>query len=329
MAFVHSINYISKHTLHTLVPCCFSTVMIKKYQPTLLFHSIFVAAVIVHPILIFAASSISSDLFAINKHQLSRKLHINMADQNQASPEKRWFPLESNPSLLNQYISKLGFDTHMHGFTDVFSTEQWALDMVPHPVLAVMVLFPMTEKVKNKRQQLHTNSLTEKSDAASSLVENENGVWYIKQRIRNACGTIAVLHALANVPKSIQETCIRPSSWLDSFIQNCPASSSPTEKAIYLEHDTTIETYHEDATNDGQTSRGTVDDDIDLHFISFVHVNGKLYELDGRVEQGPVCHGCTTQQDLLKDACGVVQQLMEADPSDMRFTILAFAPANT
>ena len=150
MAFVHSINYICKHTLHTLVPCCFSTVMIKKYQLTLLFHSIFVVAVIAHPILIFvASSSISSDLFAINKHQrCHRKFHTKMADQNQASPEKRWFPLESNPSLLNQYISKLGFDTHMHGFTDVFSTEQWALDMVPHPVLAVMVLFPMTEKVK-------------------------------------------------------------------------------------------------------------------------------------------------------------------------------------
>ena len=299
-----------------------------KYQsPTHLFHSAFVATLIAHFIIIFVASSSISDQFAINKPSTHQRNHINMADQNPASPEKRWFPLESNPSLLNQYISKLGFDTNMHGFTDVFSTEQWALDMVPHPVFAVMVLFPMTEKIKNKRKQLHTNSLAGKSDTASSSVDN--GVWYIKQRIRNACGTIAVLHALANVPKTIQETCIRPSSWLHSFMQNCPASSSPTEKAMHLENDTTIETYHEDATNDGQTSRGNMEDDIDLHFISFVHVNGKLYELDGRVEQGPVCHGCTTQQDLLKDACGVVKQLMEADPSDMRFTILAFAPAST
>eukprot|EP00571_Detonula_confervacea_P015529 CAMPEP_0172308948 /NCGR_PEP_ID=MMETSP1058-20130122/9395_1 /TAXON_ID=83371 /ORGANISM="Detonula confervacea, Strain CCMP 353" /LENGTH=243 /DNA_ID=CAMNT_0013021483 /DNA_START=55 /DNA_END=786 /DNA_ORIENTATION=+ len=240
-----------------------------------------------------------------------------MADQNRAE-EKRWFPLESNPALLNQYVSKLGFDTHSHEFTDVFSTEPWALDMVPQPVSAVVVLFPMTEKISRKRRQMH-------SDMDNT---GDNDVWYINQRIRNACGTIAVLHALANVPKFIRESSIRPSSWLHSFLQNCPASSSPTDKAIALESDPTIETFHENATNDAinQTPRGNMGDDIDMHFVSFVHVNGKLYELDGRVDQGPICHGSTTQQNLLSDTCGIVKKFMEADPSEVRFTIMAFAP---
>ena len=95
-----------------------------------------------------------------------------------------------------------------------------------------------------------------------------------------------------------------------------------------LENDQIIESFHENATNDSinQTSRGDRGDDIDMHFASFAHVNGKLYELDGRLDLGPICHGNTTQQDLLKDACGIVKKLMEADPSEMRFTIMAFAP---
>lgn len=245
-----------------------------------------------------------------------------MADQHQTTPEKLWFPLESNPTLLNQYIIKLGFESTSHVFTDVFSTEQWALDMVPHPVSAVVVLFPMTGKISAKRRQIHEQS------SKNNASDTDNDVWYIKQRIRNACGTISVLHALANTPATIRESSIQPSSWLHSFLQKCPSTTSPIGKAIALENDPTIESFHEDATNDpiNQTSRGNLGDDIDMHFVSFAHVNGKLYELDGRVEQGPICHGNTTQQNLLKDACGVVKQLMEVDPTEMRFTIMAFAP---
>eukprot|EP00579_Thalassiosira_antarctica_P013839 CAMPEP_0201928828 /NCGR_PEP_ID=MMETSP0903-20130614/21790_1 /ASSEMBLY_ACC=CAM_ASM_000552 /TAXON_ID=420261 /ORGANISM="Thalassiosira antarctica, Strain CCMP982" /LENGTH=259 /DNA_ID=CAMNT_0048467427 /DNA_START=22 /DNA_END=801 /DNA_ORIENTATION=+ len=247
--------------------------------------------------------------------------------QNQAQ-EKQWFPLESNPALLNQYISKLGFQTDINEFTDVFSTEPWALDMVPKPVSAVVVCFPMTEKILCKRRQLHSESVSLMEDSPNIESTGEDDVWYIKQRIRNACGTIAVLHALANTPQNILESSIRPSSWLHSFLKNCPASSSPLDKATALENDPTIEAFHEDAANDfsNQTPRGNKGDDIDMHFVSFVNVKGKLYELDGRLEQGPICHGETTQQNFLKDACGVVKQLMEADPSEMRFTILAFAP---
>lgn len=292
-------------------------------------------------IIVLTAAAIPSDLSKNNNqrrhHQILSPINTIMATNNnkhqqnpsESSQEKRWFPLESNPTLLNNYISKLGFDTTTHKFTDVFSTEAWALDMIPQPTCAVVVLFPMTDKVKCKRQQLHaaaTAAANTNNEDSNNAITNE--VWYIKQRIRNACGTISILHALANVPTSIQQACIRQPSWLHSFLQNCPKSLSPNDKASILENDTLIETFHQDATNDGQTSRPNLEDTIDLHFITFVHSenNGKLYELDGRVENGPICHGCTTQQELLKDACGVVRQLMDADPDEMRFTILALAP---
>ncbi len=48
---------------------------------------------------------------------------------------KHWFPLESNPVTMTKYISNLGVDTNCFEFCDVLSTEEWALDMIPTPVL--------------------------------------------------------------------------------------------------------------------------------------------------------------------------------------------------
>jgi ubiquitin carboxyl-terminal hydrolase L3 len=53
------------------------------------------------------------------------------------------------------------------------------------------------------------------------------------------------------------------------------------------------------------------------------HVDGNLYELDGR-KRFPINHGPSTPDTLLADACAVVQQFMDRDPGEMRFTIVAF-----
>ncbi|EEY57452.1 uncharacterized protein PITG_11304 [Phytophthora infestans T30-4] len=56
---------------------------------------------------------------------------------------KRWFPLESNPEVMNSYVEKMGFPTSQFSFCDVLSTEEWALAMVPTPVVGVIMLFPI------------------------------------------------------------------------------------------------------------------------------------------------------------------------------------------
>lgn len=88
---------------------------------------------------------------------------------------QRWFPLESNPSLINDYVQKLGFDTTSttsYEFVDVFSTEDWALQMIPQPVAAVLVLYPLTD-----RQLAHSDRDKEKP------ADEVPHVWFIKQRI--------------------------------------------------------------------------------------------------------------------------------------------------
>ena len=48
---------------------------------------------------------------------------------------KTWLPLESNPDVMNDYVGKMGLDLTKISFHDVMSTEDWALEMIPRPVL--------------------------------------------------------------------------------------------------------------------------------------------------------------------------------------------------
>lgn len=246
------------------------------------------------------------------------------ADTSQKN-KKKWFPLESNPTLLNNYISKLGFDTSLYQFVDVYSTEDWALAMIPPGAAAVVFLYPITPVQEEFREKEKEQILKDK--------EKDNGkgqqaVWHIKQRIGNACGTIGILHALGNIPEALRVAAIPHDSWLGKFYKSCPPALDPIAKAEILERDDEIESKHDAATSDAenQTSRGNIDDKVETHFVAVAHVDGGLYELDGRKE-GPIRHGDTTPETFLKDACAkVVQGFMERDPGEMRFTILALAP---
>ena len=146
--------------------------------------------------------------------------------------------------------------------------------------------------------------------------------------VANLQNPIAILHAIANTPKHIQASEVTQSSWIQKFLQKCPRNMSSIEKATILEADNTIESYHEAATSDSsnQTNRPDMDENIDMHFATFVCVNGILYELDGRLD-GPVCHGRTSQLSFLNDSCAVVREWMNADRDELRFTMLALAPS--
>ncbi len=139
------------------------------------------------------------------------------------------------------------------------------------------------------------------------------------------------MHAIANSPIPTIETALQRNSWLQNHFQRSSLTPTPLEKGKLLENDHAIEQYHRDAAKQyasNQTSNHTDDDDedVDVHYATFVHVNGYLYELDGRVKDGPIRYGKTSQNDLLKDACVVVEEWMKADVDQVRFTILALAP---
>jgi len=227
---------------------------------------------------------------------------------------KRWFPLESNPQVMNRYVENLGFPTELYRFTDVFSIEDWALQMVPRPVLAVVFLYPISEVQSNFRRQ----QIQQIKDQGGPIgVEN---VYHMRQTVGNACGTVGILHAIGNARHRVP---LAEGSFLENFFEQTK-NMSAEDIAKVLEEDEEIEVTHSVAAQEGETANPSIDQRVDTHFISFSCVNGYLFELDGG-KDFPINHGPSSDETLLEDACRVIQEFMARDPNEVRFTIVALA----
>lgn len=102
--------------------------------------------------------------------------------------EKRWLPLESNPELLNKYMKALGVTGKLE-WVDVLGVDDELLAMVPEDVRAVCLLFPISD-ASEAYQDEEAKQIKEKPQKISEKL------YYMKQVVGNACGTIAVLVGL-------------------------------------------------------------------------------------------------------------------------------------
>jgi ubiquitin carboxyl-terminal hydrolase L3 len=66
----------------------------------------------------------------------------------ESNSDPNWLPLESNPEIINDYVEEIGFETSKFLYYDMLGVEEWAQDMIPKPVLAVMFLYPIKEETE-------------------------------------------------------------------------------------------------------------------------------------------------------------------------------------
>ena len=118
-----------------------------------------------------------------------------MRVNNASSEQQHWLPLESNPSVMNSFIADMGFDTSLYELTDIMSIEPWAFGMIPQPVAAVMMLYPLMDVQK----EYHWNE---------QVTPTPDNVWFIQESLDNACGTIGLLHVLLNAPEGVRNVAI-------------------------------------------------------------------------------------------------------------------------
>ncbi|EFJ27674.1 hypothetical protein SELMODRAFT_95093 [Selaginella moellendorffii] len=238
-----------------------------------------------------------------------------MADE--APVAKRWLPLEANPDIMNQFCHSLGL-SEAAAFYDVYGFDDDLLAMVPAPVLAVLFLYPI-----NAESEAASKSQEEKLRREG---QNES-VYFMKQTVGNACGTIGLLHAIGNNTSQIQHgnTKIFPAegSYFKRFFEST-SKLSPSERASYLENDRELEGAHCVAAAAGDTAPPAIDTPVNLHFICFVCVDGGLYELDGRKEQ-PVYHGPSSPSSVLKDSVKVIQNFISMNPGSLDFNVISLS----
>jgi len=224
--------------------------------------------------------------------------------------EKRWFPLESNPEVINSFVKKLGMDTATFSFCDVLSTEDWALDMIQGPVLAVLFLFPL------KESQVGFRAGTEPVSEATG----EGQIFFTKQIVDNACGTIAILHALTNSKSALT---IEEGSYLERFFVET-VNLTPIERGDFIGASDEIEVVHVESADEGVSEQIAIDD-VTNHFVCFISHNNRIYELDGR-QSAPIDLGEMADGQFLRSAVSAIRsKYMDPDPEEARFTMVALS----
>ncbi|CAI5467870.1 unnamed protein product [Closterium sp. Yama58-4] len=230
---------------------------------------------------------------------------------------KKWLPLESNPEVMNDFVRKVGFPSTA-GFHDVFGLDSDLLAMVPQPVLALLFLFLLPPEERAKEPEQHDQGGTPYQ--ATPSPEAAAQPFFVRQTIDNACGTIALLHAIGNNQHRLT---LEQGSFLQQFFEKTK-DMTPEDRAAYLEADTLLEKAHTDAAEAGDTRPPSIYECVDLHFVAFVTSGGRLYELDGRKPK-PIDHGPSSPDSLLQDAARVMQKVIAASPNSLQFNVIAMS----
>ncbi|PWA27184.1 hypothetical protein CCH79_00013895 [Gambusia affinis] len=207
-----------------------------------------------------------------------------------------WTAMEINPEMLNkvgikrcgldpdlasssrlcrhialiyfQIMSKLGVSGRWR-FVDILGLEGEQLTAVPKPSCALMLLFPLTQQHEAFRTQ-QANKISGGSD-----------VYFLKQVASNSCGTIALVHAIANNKTKMT---FENGSVLKTFLDET-AGMSPDERSKHLEGNKAICEAHNEVAREGQCR--PEGEQVNFHFIAFVNVNGELYEFGKHVNTYP------------------------------------------
>ncbi|CRJ88507.1 Ubiquitin carboxyl-terminal hydrolase isozyme L3 like protein [Verticillium longisporum] len=231
-----------------------------------------------------------------------------------------FIPLEANPQLMTTLLHKLGLSSALQ-IHDVYSlTDPDLLAFIPRPALALLLVFPVSATYESHRL------------AEDALLDDYEGhgdtapvVWF-RQTIRNACGLMGLLHAVANGPA---RDYIEASSDLDTLLQQA-LPLHPAERAALLEQSTALANAHRSAASQGDTSAPEATDDVDLHYVCFVKTtDGAFWELDGR-RKGPLQRGQLEEsEDVLSTKALTLGPLkfLEREGADLRFSAVALAGA--
>uniref|UniRef100_A0A7N8YAH4 Ubiquitin carboxyl-terminal hydrolase n=1 Tax=Mastacembelus armatus TaxID=205130 RepID=A0A7N8YAH4_9TELE len=190
-----------------------------------------------------------------------------------------WCLMESDPGVFTELIK--GFGCKGAQVEEIWSMEPENFDNLK-PVHGLIFLFKWQPG----------------EEPAGSIVQDSrlDHIFFAKQVINNACATQAIVSVLLN--------CSHPDMLLGDTLtefREFSQSFDAAMKGLALSNSEVIRQVHNGFARQQMfefDAKSSAKDEDAFHFVSYVPVNGRLYELDG-LREGPIDLGACSQDDWI------------------------------
>ncbi|XP_022110846.1 ubiquitin carboxyl-terminal hydrolase isozyme L5-like [Acanthaster planci] len=216
-----------------------------------------------------------------------------------------WCLIESDPAVFTELIR--GF-----GVTGAQVEEIWTLDDEASlarlkPVHGLIFLFKWQAGEEPSGAVVQDSRLEK--------------IFFAKQVITNACATQAILSVLLNC----QHEDIDLGKKLSEF-KEFTSSFDPTMKGLSISNSEVIRQVHNGFSRqqmfEFDSSLANKDEDA-YHFVGYIPISGRLYELDG-LKEGPVDLGKCDPDDWLKTVKPAIEQrIKKYSAGEIHFNLMA------
>ena len=217
-----------------------------------------------------------------------------------------WCTIESDPGVFTELVEELG--VRGAEFREVVGLERESIEQQGE-VYGLIFLFKYNESLP----------------ARNCLPVTPEGLFFAKQTINNACATQAIISVLLNLSNDqldIGSTLSEFKAFTESLDDESRGFAIGNSDKMRSAHNSFKPNISLEISHDENKQKGEA-----FHFVSYVWVNGVVYELDG-LQQGPVYVGaCPERSNWLSVVTPYIQsriaEYTSSSGEEIRFNLMA------